>query len=90
MHEKDILREVMHLNGVTQVELAKKLGYRNQSSVGSILMRNNISIENITHFLHALDCDLIIRSRKPVKAPGGAEYVPEWVVRGEEDQSGVE
>ena len=87
MYEKEILREVMQLHGITQTELAKMLGYKNQSSVGSILMRNNISIENLVRILHVLDCDLIIRGRKSIKAPGGAEYIPEWKVRDEDGEA---
>lgn len=87
MDERQILREAMSVFGTNQTQLAHKLGYKKQSGVGNILQRN-MSINVLVRILNAMDCDLVVRSRKAVKAPGGVEYVPEWTVTAPTQGSG--
>ena len=85
MTEREIIRELLAVRGETQTGLAKMLGYKRQSSIGNIFIQRTIQVDVFAKVLDALGCDLIVRSREAVKAPGGMKYVPEWKVREEHD-----
>lgn len=80
MNEKEILREVMSITGMNQTMLAAKMGYKHQSTIGNVMMRKSMYVDNLTKLLNAMGYDLIVRGREEVRAPGGVMYVPEWKV----------
>lgn len=89
MDEKEILREAMFLSDVNQGELAAKCGYKSPSSVSNIFsLQSSLRVDIFAKLLDAIGYDIIVRGRNKVKALGGIEYIPEWVVRGEDEPDG--
>ena len=82
MNEKAVLREAMKVKGISQAKLAEDAGYRYQSSVGNIMMRPSMRVDVLVRLLNALDCELVVRSRRAVELLGtnAGTYVPEWVI----------
>lgn len=80
MNEKDILRETMLLGGITQTELARRMGFRHQSRIGNILLQRSLGVDMMAKLLDVMGYDLVVRGREEVQAPGGGKYVPEWKV----------
>lgn len=59
MTDRDIIRKIMKERGITQEEVAKKLGYAQQSGVGNRLnQRGSMSTSSFAKFLKALGCRL--------------------------------
>lgn len=64
MTEKELLKRAMKIRGITQEELAKKVGYSQQSAINSILnVRPNTRTDILVRLLNAMDYDLVIVDR---------------------------
>lgn len=72
MNERDIIREVLALRGVTQVGLGERLGYASTSAVSTMLNRQSMKTDGVVKFLDELGCELVIRMKDENR---------EWVVR---------
>lgn len=65
----EMIKSIMQEEQVTQSELAKRCGFKHQSSVSEIIKRD-MKISNVVKFLNVLGYDLIVRSREE----NGKEY----------------
>ena len=63
MSGTDIIRNVMHKEGVTHQNLADKLGYRSPSAVTGRLSTPRISVDKMVEMLSAMDYEIIVRKR---------------------------
>lgn len=62
MKSNEVIRDIMKTDGVTQEELAGKMGYKRQSSVGSALSRENgMRVDIFVKMARAMGYDVIIR-----------------------------
>lgn len=78
MKGSDIVIALMKEQGITQVAMAEKMGYRTQSSVRDRLVgKHDMRVDTLVNFLRVLDCDLVVRDHKTGK---------EWMVT-DQDQS---
>lgn len=72
MKGSDIVIALMKEQGITQVAMAEKMGYRTQSSVRDRLVgKHDMRVDTLVNFLRVLDCDLVVRDHKTGK---------EWMV----------
>ena len=72
MHHTDVLRELMILNDMTAVEMAKRLG-KSRPAISYNLQSNDISFENLIEILGEVDYELVIRRKREGNLPDG-EY----------------
>jgi len=61
MNEKEIVRDVMKHYGITQSELAKRMGYKYPSSVSEAINRQAMSVDIFWRMVDAMDCEVIIK-----------------------------
>lgn len=73
MNEKEIIKEIMHLKGISQATLAKDAGFKQQSNITGFLNRgtNGLRTDIVTRMLDAMDCELVIRD----KSGSGKEWI---------------
>ena len=65
MKSNDVVRSVMSSDGITQMELANKLGYKTQSGVGNALSRENgMRVDVFVKMMNAMGYDVIVRRGK--------------------------
>ena len=65
MKSNDVVRNVMSADGITQMELANKLGYKTQSGVGNALSRENgMRVDVFVKMMNAMGYDVIVRRGK--------------------------
>lgn len=65
MKSNEAVRAVMSADGITQMELANKLGYRTQSGVGNALSRENgMRVDVFVKMMNAMGYDVIVRRGK--------------------------
>ena len=65
MKSSDIVRAKMKDAGITQKELADKLGYKTQSCIGDALARKNgVRIDVFVKMMNALGYEVIVRRGK--------------------------
>lgn len=76
---KKIIKSAMAHRGYTQEAVAKKAGWKNQSSLGTAINRESPSVETMFRILDALEYDVVIVDRN-----SGAKWSLERV---EEDES---
>lgn len=75
MRHTEIIRDIIKKEGITQQELATKLGFAVQSSVAVYLSRRrNATIMSTVDMLEALDYEMVVRpiSQEPL---GPDEYL---------------
>lgn len=72
MHHSEILREIMVLNGVTQVELGERFGMSHVAIIKRINTKAG-GIKSILQMLEAMDYEMVIRPRTSGDLPEG-EY----------------
>ena len=65
MKSNEAIRAVMSADGITQMELANKLGYKTQSGVGNALSRENgMRVDVFVKMMNAMGYDVIVRRGK--------------------------
>ena len=65
MKSNEVVRAVMSADGITQMELAKKLGYKTQSGVGNALNRENgMRVDVFVKMMNAMGYDVVVRRGK--------------------------
>lgn len=65
MKSNEVVRAVMSADGITQMELANKLGYKTQSGVGNALSRENgMRMDVFVKMMNAMGYDVIVRRGK--------------------------
>lgn len=64
MNDKQIIRAALKYRGMSQPQLAKKMGYSSVTSVGSILNKGNcLRSDVLFKFLNALGFEILIRPK---------------------------
>ena len=65
MKSNEVVRTVMSADGITQMELANKLGYKTQSGVGNALSRENgMRVDVFIKMMNAMGYDVVVRRGK--------------------------
>lgn len=65
MKSNEAVRAVMSADGITQMELANKLGYKTQSGVGNALSRENgMRVDVFVKMMNAMGYDVVVRRGK--------------------------
>ena len=65
MKSNEVVRAVMASDGITQANLAAKLGYKGQSSVGNALGRENgMRVDVFVKMMNAMGYDVVVRRGK--------------------------
>ena len=65
MKSNEVVRAVMSADGITQMELANKLGYKTQSGVGNALNRENgMRVDVFVKMMKAMGYDVVVRRGK--------------------------
>lgn len=63
-NEKQIIRDAMAADGITQKELAEALGLVGQQSVGNMLTRkNSMRLDNFVKMLDAMGYAVVVRKK---------------------------
>ena len=65
MNSKQIVAEVMNIRGMSQKNLAEKLGYATATGVANRLngkTTKDMSVATLVEFLSAMDCEVVVRS----------------------------
>lgn len=64
-NSKDLIRAAMAVQGITQEELAKKMGYKYRSGISNIICGNDdVMVNTLVRIMKELDCDVVIYDRK--------------------------
>ena len=65
MKSNEVVRKVMSADGITQANLAEKLGYKTQSGVGNALSRENgMRVDVFVKMMNAMGYDVVVRRGK--------------------------
>lgn len=65
MKSNEVVRTVMTADGITQANLAAKLGYKTQSGVGNALSRENgMRVDVFVKMMNAMGYDVVVRRGK--------------------------
>lgn len=65
MKSNKVVRAAMESGGITQAELAAKIGYKGQSSVGNALGRENgMRVDVFVKMMNAMGYDVVVRRGK--------------------------
>lgn len=65
MKSNEVVRAVMSADGITQANLAAKLGYSGQSAVGNALSRENgMRVDVFVKMMNAMGYDVVVRRGK--------------------------
>lgn len=65
MKSNEVVRTVMSADGITQANLATKLGYKTQSGVGNALSRENgMRVDVFVKMMNAMGYDVVVRRGK--------------------------
>lgn len=65
MKSNEVVRTVMSADGITQANLAAKLGYSGQSAVGNALSRENgMRVDVFVKMMNAMGYDVVVRRGK--------------------------
>lgn len=65
MKSNEAVRAVMSTDGITQANLAAKLGYKTQSGVGNALGRENgMRVDVFVKMMNAMGYDVVVRRGK--------------------------
>lgn len=61
---RDIIKDAMEADGITQKELAEALGFAAQQSIGNMLTRkNSMRLDNFVKMLDAMGYAVVIRKK---------------------------
>lgn len=64
MNAKDIIKEAMTADSITQKELAEALGWSSQQSVGNMLARkNSMRLDNFVKMLNEMGYEVVVRKK---------------------------
>ena len=75
----EIIRDVMKQEGITQMALAERMGYANNSAVAGRLNSPRISAEKLVEMLGAMGYEVIVR-KADANRPDAASQ--EWLITG--------
>ena len=65
MKSNEVVRAAMAADGISQANLAAKLGYKHQSSVGNALGRENgMRVDVFVKMMNAMGYDVLVRRGK--------------------------
>ena len=65
MKSNEAVRTVMSADGITQANLAAKMGYKTQSGVGNALSRENgMRVDVFVKMMNAMGYDVVVRRGK--------------------------
>lgn len=65
MKSNEAVRAVMSADGITQTNLAAKMGYKTQSGIGNALSRENgMRVDVFVKMMNAMGYDVIVRRGK--------------------------
>lgn len=65
MKSNDVVRAIMSADGITQANLAAKMGYSGQSAVGNALGRENgMRMDVFVKMMNAMGYDVVVRRGK--------------------------
>ena len=65
MKSNEVVRAAMAADGISQTNLAAKLGYKHQSSVGNAVNRENgMRVDVFVKMMNAMGYDVIVRRGK--------------------------
>ena len=65
MKSNKLIRTIMEADGITQTELARKMGYKGQSSVGNALARENgMRVDVFIKMAQAMGYEVVVRRGK--------------------------
>ncbi|MBR4123765.1 MAG: DNA (cytosine-5-)-methyltransferase [Clostridia bacterium] len=67
MKPGEIIKEALNTCGWSQDELAKRLGYKRQSSIGSRLSRDSMRLYTFIDFLDEMGYEIVVKSKSPNK-----------------------
>ncbi len=70
MTGSDVVTEVMHRAQINQTQLAKLVGFKNQSNVSEALKRD-IKISVFQRMIDALGYEVVVQKKKQGKRPEG-------------------
>ena len=68
MKVQDVAKTVMRTSGITQTQLAEKLGKAGPSTISMILSGRSMKVENLLTILNECGYDLIAKSRDGVRS----------------------
>lgn len=60
---KAVIKSAMAARNFTQAAVAKKAGWKNQSSLATAINRQNPSLETVFRVLEAMEYDIIVKDR---------------------------
>ena len=61
MKSKDMIKKLMAEEGITQGELAKRVGYKRQQNIGGVLNRyESMRVDVLVKLLSAMGCRLVV------------------------------
>lgn len=65
MKSNEVVRTAMSADGMTQANLAAKLGYKTQSGIGNALSRENgMRVDVFVKMMNAMGYDVVVRRGK--------------------------
>lgn len=65
MKSNEVVRAAMESGGITQAELAAKVGYKTQSGIGNALSRENgMRMDVFVKMMNAMGYDVVVRRGK--------------------------
>lgn len=78
----EIVREIMDDRRYTQQKLSELAGYKRQTNVSELLRSNNMRIDHFVRMIEAMDCEVIVKSKKAAVCENDQSktYFPEWRV----------
>ena len=65
MKSNEVIRSAMKTDGISQANLAARIGYKNQSGVGNALGRENgMRVDVFVKMMNAMGYDVVVRRGK--------------------------
>lgn len=62
MESQEIIKECLKMRELTQVELAKRVGYKGQTNINTVLNRSKtMRINTFIKLLHSMGYELVVR-----------------------------
>lgn len=80
MKMEDAIRKAMKASGVTQMQLAQRMGYKYQSVISERLRRGHLPIEVARQMVNHCGYELVVQPIRAGKRPAG-----QMVIGGEEE-----
>jgi transcriptional regulator with XRE-family HTH domain len=68
---RETIKTLLKYKKTTQTALAEKMGYANQSGIGQILQRGNMTVETLIRICDSLDYEVTIQPKRGGRRPEG-------------------